>query len=114
MDLEKGIKIDKINRSNFHIWNPKAELILAYREVDDVVEWTILSSRPKIRLSAKSGSSVIDKPVLSYACPYLTIWLKVLKAREHEKICFQIQIIYSDVVHYSTKCVYVATSITKK
>lgn len=47
MDLEKGIKIDKINRSNFHIWKPKAELILAYREVDDVVEWTILSSRPK-------------------------------------------------------------------
>lgn len=39
MDYDKsGIKIDKLNRSNYHIWKQKIELILAHREVDDVVD----------------------------------------------------------------------------
>jgi hypothetical protein len=37
MDSSGGLKIDKLNISNYHTWKQKIELLLAFRDLDDVV-----------------------------------------------------------------------------
>jgi hypothetical protein len=37
MDSSGGLKIDKLNNSNYHTWKQKIELFLAFRDLDDVV-----------------------------------------------------------------------------
>lgn len=42
MDADKltssGIKVEKLNENNFHIWKQKINLVLMYRDVDHVVK----------------------------------------------------------------------------
>ena len=41
MDFEKtssrGVGIEKLTELNYHVWKQKIDLVLTYREVDDVI-----------------------------------------------------------------------------
>ena len=41
-----GIRIEKLNDSNFHSWKQKIELVLGHREVDDMIDQVLRPSRP--------------------------------------------------------------------
>ena len=41
-----GIRIEKLNDSNFHSWKQKIELVLGHREVDDMIDPVLRPSRP--------------------------------------------------------------------
>ncbi len=38
MEVTGGIKLEKLNNTNFHAWKQKIQLVLSLRELDDFID----------------------------------------------------------------------------